>query len=205
MDSSYLTLQYNSKARWLNYWYQIAETLEVSPESVLVTGKGNGITENTIRQFSNEKTRVMTLDINYAVNSDVAGVLTGLPFANDSFDVIVCCQVLEHMPFDQFPLALSELHRVARKRVVLSLPHGGKKMTLAGSLPFSEEKRLVITSPFTKKQGKGKQHYWEIGRGVSFHHVKRQLTRLFDIEKDYLNEISCDQRFFVLRRKNVWK
>jgi ubiquinone/menaquinone biosynthesis C-methylase UbiE len=205
MDNTYLTLKYNSKARWMNYWYQISETLEVSPKNVLVIGKGSGITEDTIKQLSNEKTKVLTLDINYAVNSDIAGEVTGLPFANDTFDVIVCCQILEHMSFDRFPLALSELHRVVKKRVVLSLPHGGKNIKLSGSLPFSKERTVVLKSPFTKKQNKSRLHHWEIGTGVSHNQITGRLKRLFDIEKDYFNEVSCDQRFFILRRKNVWK
>ena len=205
MDSPSLTWQYNSKARWLSYWYQISEAIEVSPDSVLVIGKGSGIIEDNIRQLSNKKTDVLTLDINYAVNSDIAGEVTSLPFANDTFDVILCCQVLEHMPLEKFPLALSELHRVARKRVVLSCPQGRKHIKLACSLPFSEEKILLLKSPFTRKQHKNKLHHWEIGRGISQKQIKSQLGRLFDIEKEFLNEIGCDQRFFILKRKNVWK
>jgi ubiquinone/menaquinone biosynthesis C-methylase UbiE len=205
MDNTYLTLKYNSKARWLNYWYQISEALEALPDNVLIIGKGSGITEDAIKQLSNEKTKVVTLDINYAVNSDIAGEVTGLPFANASFDVIVCCQVLEHMSFDRFPLALSELHRVVKKRVVLSLPHGGKNIKLAGSLPFLKERTLVLKNPFTKKQNKSRLHHWEIGPAASLNQIKGRLKRLFDIEKDYFNEVSCDQRFFILRRKNVFK
>ncbi|MEN8263322.1 MAG: methyltransferase domain-containing protein [Nitrospirota bacterium] len=205
MDSPSLTRQYNSKAQWMGYWYQISEALEVSPDSVLVIGKGSGIIEDNIRHLSNEKTDVLTLDINYAVNSDIAGEVTSLPFGNDTFDVIICCQVLEHMPFEKFPLSLSELHRVAKKRVVLSCPHGRKHIKVTFSLPFSKEKQLVLKSPFTNKYHKGKQYYWEIGRGISQKQVAGQISRLFDIEKNYLNEISCDHRFFVLKRKNIWK
>ncbi len=205
MNNTRLTLKYNSKAGWLNYWYQISETLEVSPDNVLVIGKGSGIIEDNIRQLSNEKTNVLTLDINYAVNSDIAGEVTGLPFTNDAFDVVVCCQVLEHLPFERFPAALSELHRVAKKRVVLSCPHGGEHIKIAFGLPFSKEKKLVMKNPITRKHYKGKNHYWEIGRGVSKKQVTDRISRLFDIEKNFLNEISCDQRFFILKRKSIWK
>jgi ubiquinone/menaquinone biosynthesis C-methylase UbiE len=203
MNNTYLTLKYNSKSRWLSYWYQVAETLEVLPNNVLVIGKGSGITEGSIRQLSNKKTSVLTLDINNAVAADVVGEVTNLPFENDAFDVALCCQVLEHIPFDSFPLVLSELHRVSKRRVVLSLPHGRKHLKIVWSIPFLEEKSLIVKNPFKKNNCKSGQHFWEIGRSVSRKQVIRNIARLFDIEKEFLNEISCDHRFFILKRKKL--
>ena len=55
--------------------------------------------------------------------AEVQGSIEDLPFADDSFDVVVCTQVLEHC--DDPALAVSELHRVTRPggRVLLST-HG---------------------------------------------------------------------------------
>jgi ubiquinone/menaquinone biosynthesis C-methylase UbiE len=203
MDNTYLTLEYNSKSRWLSYWYQISETMEDSPSNVLLIGKGSGITGNAIRQLSGSKTGVLTVDINNAVNPDVAGDVRLLPFASDSFDVAVCCQVLEHIPFNEFSTALRELHRVAKKRVIISLPHKRKHFKLSYHVPFLKERTIIIKHPFTVKHCKSKQHYWEICRGVSKKEVKKHLTRYFDIRKEFLNEINCTHRFFVLQRKNI--
>ncbi|NVB36999.1 class I SAM-dependent methyltransferase [Pseudenhygromyxa sp. WMMC2535] len=43
-----------------------------------------------------------------------------LPFATDSFDIVVCCEVLEHV--DDPGGGLAELARVARERVLISTP-----------------------------------------------------------------------------------
>ncbi len=43
-----------------------------------------------------------------------------LPFPDDSFDLVLAIEVLEHVPFPE--LALAELHRVARRDVVVSVP-----------------------------------------------------------------------------------
>ncbi|MBI4683239.1 MAG: class I SAM-dependent methyltransferase [Nitrospirae bacterium] len=201
MDNTYLSLKYNSKERWLSYWYQISETLEVSPRSVLVIGKGSGVVENSIRQLSNDQADIITLDINNAVNSDIVGEVTGLPFGKDTFDAVLCCQVLEHIPFDMLPAALSEMHRVARKRVVISVPHGRKHIKIAVDVPFLGDRQVILKNPVAVRHCSSKQHYWEIGRGVSLNDVVRQIGRLFEIEKEYLNEISCDHRFFILKRK----
>ena len=53
----------------------------------------------------------------------VAGSVVDLPFPDRSFDVVGCFEVLEHLPGDLPRRALSELARVARQAVVLSVPH----------------------------------------------------------------------------------
>ncbi|MBI4847601.1 MAG: class I SAM-dependent methyltransferase [Nitrospirae bacterium] len=201
MDKTYLTLEYNSKSRWLSYWHQISEALEVSPASVLIVGKGSGITGNAIKQLSAGGTKVVTVDINSAVNPDVVGDVTRLPFEGDAFDVAICCQVLEHIPFDKFPDALGELHRVAKKRVIISLPHKRKHLKLIFKLPFLEEKTIIIKHPFTVKRCTSGQHHWEITRGVTRRQVIKEMKKYFDIEKEFLNELNCEHRFFILRRK----
>ncbi|MDH4028064.1 MAG: class I SAM-dependent methyltransferase [Nitrospirota bacterium] len=167
MTKEYLTLKYNSRVRWLSYWYQISETLDSSPDNVLIIGKGSGITENSINILSENRIKIVTIDINDAVNPDVAGDVISLPFRDNSFDAAICCQVLEHIPFDRFPAALSEISRVAKKRIILSVPHKRKHLKLAVSIPFLGDKQLIIKSPLTKRYCSSKQHFWEIGRGVS--------------------------------------
>ena len=151
MNNRYLTLKYNSKMRWLSYWHQISEIIKTCPNNVLVIGKGSGITENSINILSDNQINIVTLDINNAVNSDIVGEAVCLPFQNNSFDTILCCQVLEHIPFDKFPVALSEMHRVAKKHIILSVPHKRKHLKIAVSIPFLADKQLILKYPFTKK------------------------------------------------------
>ena len=51
------------------------------------------------------------------------GNILELPFADDAFDVVGCFEVLEHLQGDQPRQALKEFARVARRAVVLSVPH----------------------------------------------------------------------------------
>jgi SAM-dependent methyltransferase len=61
-----------------------------------------------------------------ARQSDIIAPLDDLPLAPDSFDAVVCTQVLEHVP-DPFA-ALAELHRVLRTggRLLVTVPFVGE-------------------------------------------------------------------------------
>ena len=48
------------------------------------------------------------------------GSLYALPFSDNSFDTVVCSQVLEHV--DDVETAMAELKRVARRFVVITVP-----------------------------------------------------------------------------------
>jgi ubiquinone/menaquinone biosynthesis C-methylase UbiE len=51
------------------------------------------------------------------------GSVVDLPFPDGSFDVVGCFEVLEHLPDDLPRRAIAEMARVARRAVVLSVPH----------------------------------------------------------------------------------
>ncbi len=58
----------------------------------------------------------------------VLGDIRELPFPDRSFDVVVALDVLEHLDADDRERALSELARVARRRVVVAAPTGAEAL-----------------------------------------------------------------------------
>lgn len=54
------------------------------------------------------------------VDAGVCADVRKLPFADASVDVVSCSQLLHHFPDEQIPAVLRELHRVARRYVVVS-------------------------------------------------------------------------------------
>jgi len=49
---------------------------------------------------------------------------TDLPFADRSFDYVICIEVLEHLPPELRARIVSEMCRVCRKEVVITHPYG---------------------------------------------------------------------------------
>jgi ubiquinone/menaquinone biosynthesis C-methylase UbiE len=46
-----------------------------------------------------------------------------LPFPDKSFDMVICSQVLEHIPQRAYKGVISEISRIARKEIVISVPY----------------------------------------------------------------------------------
>lgn len=53
----------------------------------------------------------------------VKGNARALPFPDNSFDLVLCAEVLEHIPTADLPAVCSELQRVTRKQVIIGVPY----------------------------------------------------------------------------------
>ncbi len=127
-------------------------------------GPGNKTVTNILKKADVE---VVTVDIDPALEPDVVASASGLPFENNSFDVILCSEVLEHLPYDEFKQALQELRRVTRRYVVLGLPNAGLVFQLVLRLPFLPQLTAFFKLPFFwKKHVFNGEHYWETGKSL---------------------------------------
>jgi SAM-dependent methyltransferase len=105
---------------------RISDLLSLLPESadkVLEIGARDGyISAILAKRFS----QVVALDIvmpefEPAGMLPVCGSVLALPFADNTFDVILCAEVLEHIP--SLEEACAELMRVSRKLIVVGVPY----------------------------------------------------------------------------------
>jgi ubiquinone/menaquinone biosynthesis C-methylase UbiE len=75
-------------------------------------------------------------------NAYVQGDVRHLPFADKSFDVVICLEVLEHLEREDGEKLLKELERVAKRQVILSTPVGKYKQDVFDGNPHQEHKHI---------------------------------------------------------------
>lgn len=117
---------------FLNNFYSVLveEIRKLNPSSILDVGCGEGF---TLARLKSEKIGTKWEGIEYMdeaiqigkeIHPDLVikkGDIYKLPYKDDSFDVIICTEVLEHL--EDPKSALLELKRVSKKHVILSVPN----------------------------------------------------------------------------------
>ena len=196
----YTFFSYNSLERWSSYWYQLKEILSLDPKSVLELGLGDSVVANYIK--SNTNINYKSIDIAKDLHPDIIGDVRSMPLADNSFDIVCAFEVLEHIPFEDFNVALGELKRVASKYILISLPHWGRHFSLKLFLP--KLKYIKWYYKFDKKPIEHKfngQHYWEIGKkGYPLVRIKSCIERSgLVLIKDYISLESPYHHFFVIK------
>ena len=173
------SLKYLLGGRIFSYAHQIHGVLAFEPKTVMEIGVGGGMVTAALRSVGIEAT---TVDVQPELNPDVVASVTELPFEDGSFDVALCCQVLEHLPFDQFGPALSELWRVTRVGAIISLPDVTRSGFVAAKLPKIPPFALNWTLPRLRPRELPQErldrdgHFWEIGfRGHPHSNIKTAL------------------------------
>ncbi len=183
--NDYFSKEYNDLKRWMSYWYQIKEVLELNPKSVLVVGKGDGLVPMYLKTWGLD---VVTLDNDESLSPDIEASVLSIPLNDNSFDAVLCAEVLEHLSYSEFNKALSEIKRVAKTDAIISLPHFGPAIRFLLKIPFLPELRFILKLPYPiKHQFKG-EHYWEIGkRGYPLRRIRNDIKKSgFTIKNDYI-------------------
>lgn len=200
-NSAYFKSTYDTKERFCSYWHQIDEVLQLRPSNVLEIGLGNSF---VTRYLQAKGTNVTTLDIAYDLQPDVSGSVLTIPFINASFDAVTCYQVLEHLPYENFPESLQELARVSQSHVIISLPDATTVYRVNIELPRITPIRKLIPHPFPRATAQvyNGAHYWEIGkRQYPLEKIVRDIEKSnLTITKTYRVFEFYYHRFFILTK-----
>ena len=122
---------------------RIRDTVALIPpeaRSVLDVGAGYGVLLEELkaaRGVAGIGVEIAPSKVDYAQARGVdlrLGSAERLPFADKSFDAVLACEVIEHLPFQVYERALAELARVARHAVLVSVPN--------------EEQRSFVRCPY---------------------------------------------------------
>lgn len=198
----YIEDAYLDESRFVSYFHQISEVLARAPENVLEVGVGDHVLGNYLK--SNTDIRYMSLDIAADLKPDVVGSIMALPFPDRSFDVVCAFEVLEHLPFSDLEKALSELTRVAKKYIIISLPHFGPMLSVSFKVPFFPKIQVAWKIPYGKTHTFNGQHYWEVGKkGYALRRIRSVLRAYGTIVRDYVPFNSSYHHFFVIGLQRV--
>lgn len=205
----YVKKSYLSLERFVSYYYQLRGVSDlVEPgASVLEIGIGSGLVSACLRQLGYD---VLTSDFDQTVRPDIVADVRALPVPDASRDVVMACQVLEHLPWEDFELGLRELARVSKKYVIISLPRrhtgfewivkfpGIRALTKRTYLDLFVEWPLRF--PGFAESG---QHYWEIDTwGVSQREVVQRLAAVFRVRSILRPPLNKYHVFFILEKRS---
>ncbi len=197
---SYAFAHYSFPGRWISYFHQIRCILSRQPTSVLEIGVGDRV----IGSFITHNTTIQYRSLDFApdLHPDIIASVTDIPLPDSSVDLVCAFEVLEHLPFDQFERAVSEMARVASNHFVISLPHYGPALKCSIKIPFLPELKLAWKIPLPRTHVFNGQHYWEIGkRHYPPKAIQRILKRYGVLEEKFIPYENQYHHFFVLRKR----
>ncbi len=204
---AHYSAEYIDGGRMFSFAHQIATVASFQPRSVLEIGVGPGLVSGTLRTVGFE---VVTMDVEPELEPDVVGSVTDLPFEDESQDVALCSQVLEHLPWSECPVALSELHRVCRLGLVLSLPDITAlyeirvRAPIVGRIEKQFSRSLRTTEAWRRERWEQMGHYWEIGyEGSRLVDVRRTIENVgFRVDRIWRVSELPFHRFFRLEKRS---
>jgi ubiquinone/menaquinone biosynthesis C-methylase UbiE len=115
-NNSELWEQYGLDDYYVDHRRVVESLIPVDVNSILDVGTGKG----EIIADLGSRYQVVGLDISpaalaYVRCPRVLGTVTDLPFADKSFDLVMCLEVIEHLPDDHLKRGVEEIQRVAKK------------------------------------------------------------------------------------------
>jgi hypothetical protein len=160
---SYFADGYFTMPQLCSLAHQLNHVYFMRPESAIEIGMGNGFLSTCLRRTG---VPVITADINSALGPDVCAPLGEVrAYIDQPQDVVICCEVLEHMPLEELDANLDHLRGLG-DRLFLTLPNAYRSWGFAGLsfLPKLGARLLDLNVDIPwKHQLPDGAHFWEVG------------------------------------------
>jgi SAM-dependent methyltransferase len=200
--SHYDLAHYTHKKRWMSLWYQIREIYELAEGPVLEIGCGSGLFKTVVAALG---INIETVDIASELEPDYLATVTELPFVAEAYDLVCSFQTLEHLPYEQSLRAFSEMVRVTRQYVVISLPDAQTMWRYMFDLPKLGYFQFLVPRPRLRPQVHrfDGQHYWEVNKsGYPLSKVIEDFCHQAEVEliRSYRVKENPYHRFMVFKK-----
>lgn len=205
---------------------QIYFSIKLGAKDVLEIGTGYKFVSSVLKNYCN----LTTLDFDEKFKPDILMDITQLKeldkLQDNGYDLIIICEVLEHIPYNKIDGILKILKKKTRKYIVLSVPNqsGYCNITLyrygIDKFSFKIIKFFLATLPIMigrffsmldyklrkrrkKFKIKGKEyHQWELG--ISKHNLylfRKLLKKHFEIRNEERIQEHPFHHFFILKKR----
>lgn len=202
---------YDHRARWIHYFHQIRRVASLKRDyakgnnfSVLEVGPGHCVVTNYLRTCG---IPIKTLDNDSDSNPDfccsVADIDAHVP--PESVDLIIACEILEHLPFKDFAQILRKMKQVTRQFVFISVPDSRRLLFQSRvKLPFiKKEFQCSFRLPGTVMKVGKKGHQWELGRkGYPISRVISEIEKSGLRVMSHYSYLDTPQNYYFVLRKD---
>lgn len=147
-----------------SYAEQIHTIHSLKPKTILEVGIGSGLVSDFMKKSGYD---VTTVDINEKLNPNIVSSIADLPanLQGETFDLVVCCEVLEHMPFSEFEQSIKIL-KIYSDQLFLTLPRFKIWYGLSVFYTFPKLKNFISIGVEIKRKKKNLNnsncHFFEI-------------------------------------------
>jgi ubiquinone/menaquinone biosynthesis C-methylase UbiE len=199
---------FKSAERFISYYYQAKEVIYAKPEKVLEVGKGSSLLGAVLKSFYKYDYESRVPDcFESKAGSDLAMTNTEIfnSLSQDNkYDVVCCYEVLEYLPFADFEKAVSELLRVSRQTVVLSITD----KTPMGIIFIDNNYHKIPCLGTLKEPRQDTSYKWEISKKYRLKDITKRLNKVgkkhgFRLENVYRPLPCPSKHYFVLKKLRV--
>lgn len=182
----YFTKDYFSYNQLWSFVEQIHHIINLQPHRMIEIGIGNGFVSTFLKRAGFE---VTTIDVNPKLKPDIVMPVQEIRdyFKNrNNFDLISCCEVLEHIPFNQFENIIKDFSEIS-SQLFLTLPQYNRFYGFGAYISLPLYPRWASVWLRIKKTKKlTAQHFWEIN-----YSKETKLKNIILIIKKYFPQVKA--------------
>lgn len=199
----YETEGYFGEKEWASYLFVIRKVIRNVPRGakILEIGAGGGYVAMLLARIGYI---VETWDVNPNLKPDKIVDISSSEISDEDtrkYGCVICTEVLEHIPFEKFETCISNICRLSKEYLLLTIPDAYEKQQIRFSLG-----RRTLRSPIFRTYIRKEIvdiHYWELNYRpeCSYAKVREILGKYFDIEQECDIPSNYYHHYYLCRKK----